>query len=114
MKVQTIIHKQIGAKAPLQSSRRFSGVQEYLRLFCCEETTPDKKQPIPLELIHRHEDAILALLNPQFRSYYDLRYRHQRSYRQIAEYLNISEPLARKRVWRVREFIKDYFEQKMS
>ena len=104
-------HKSLAARPGGRIRKQFPRSRESVRRFCFAESTADKKQKITLELIYRHEGEILTLLNPQFRSYYYLRYRHKRTYREIANRLKHSEPLARKRVQRLREFIKDYFER---
>lgn len=104
-------HKSFQAGSVERFKKQFRGSRERVRRFCFAESTADKKQKITLELIYRHESKILTLLNPRFRSYYYLRYRHKRTYREIADRLKHSEPLARKRIQRVREFIKDYFER---
>lgn len=104
-------HKSLPAGSGGRLRKQFPGSRERVRRFCFAESTADEKQKITLELIYRHEGEILTLLNPRFRSYYYLRYRHKRTYREVADRLNHSEPLARKRIQHLREFIKNYFER---
>ncbi|WP_428524759.1 hypothetical protein [Roseibium sp.] len=57
--------------------------------------------------LREHAADILAGLSPHFRSSYYLRFHHHRAYREISDHLKIFEPLARKRVYQVRQFLKE-------
>ncbi|WP_420337797.1 RNA polymerase sigma factor [Roseibium sp.] len=73
-----------------------------------EDTDPAPQPPLLNRArLRAHEADILAGLAPHFRPYYFLRFHHHRTYREIADHLKISEPLARKRVYQVRQFLKE-------
>ncbi|NVK33067.1 MAG: RNA polymerase sigma factor [Rhodobacteraceae bacterium] len=67
---------------------------------------PDQEDQLAhQETLLRVLDAVAAL-SPEFRQVFQLRFREELSYREIAKALEISEPLARKRVQHLREHLR--------
>ncbi|WP_395679311.1 RNA polymerase sigma factor [Inquilinus sp.] len=68
---------------------------------------PDPEQQLPLQQTLKAVFAAVEGLSPSYRILFRMRFCEERSYKDIAESLNISQPLARKRVQFLRERLRD-------
>ena len=62
--------------------------------------------------VHERLHKVMDKLKPQYKEILDLHYMQDKSYNEIAQVLNIKFVQVQKRLYRARQYVKSYYEQK--